>query len=185
MEIRNNKPMKCSLMRSLMRLLLFLGLMSVGIAAPAQKVPPQSPTKPINLDRELEEQVNPDRAVSYYHYSLAKWNEDKGDLPKAISEMRSALKYNSNSSAIYLEMAGLMAKSGNPQEAIDYAQKAAELDPKDPGPHWLLANIYFRPQMRGDSATADIQKAVKELEKLRELSPSDERIYNALGGAYI
>jgi tetratricopeptide (TPR) repeat protein len=167
-----------------MRLLLFLGLVSVGIAAPAQKVPTQSPTKPINLDRELEEQVNPDRAVSYYHYSLAKWNEDKGDLPKAISEMRTALKYNPNSSAIYLEMAGLMAKSGNSQEAIEYAQKAAELDPRDPGPHWLLANIYFRPQMRGDSATADIQKAIKELEKLRELSPSDERIYYALGGAY-
>jgi tetratricopeptide (TPR) repeat protein len=176
--------MKCSPMRSLMRLFLFLGLMSACISAPAQKVPQQSPSKPINLDRELEEQVNPDRAVSYYHYSLAKWNEDKGDLPKAVSEMRSALKYHPDSPAIYLEMAGLMAKSGSPQEAIEYAQKAAELDPKDPGPHWLLANIYFRPQMRGDSATADIQKAAKELEKLRELSPSDERVYYALGGAY-
>ena len=38
--------------------------------------------------------------------------------------------------------------------------------------------------MRGDSATADIQKAVQELEKLRELSPEDERVYYALGGAY-
>ena len=87
--------------------------MPVCIGAPAQKVSPQSPTKPINLDRELEEQVNPDRAVSYYHYSLSKWNEDKGDMAKAISEMRTALKYNPDSSAIYLEMAGLAAKSGN------------------------------------------------------------------------
>ena len=38
--------------------------------------------------------------------------------------------------------------------------------------------------MRGDSATADIKKAVQELEKLRELSPADERVYYALGGAY-
>jgi tetratricopeptide (TPR) repeat protein len=168
----------------MMRLFLFLGLMPVCIAAPDQKVPSQSPTKPINLDRELEEPVHPDRAVSYFHYSLAKWNEDKGDLPKAISEMRIALKYNPGSSAIYLEMASLEAKSGSTQEAIEYAQKAAELNPKDPGSHWLLANIYFRPQMRGDSAKADIQKAVQELEKLKELSPEDERVYYALGGAY-
>ncbi len=156
--------MKCSPVRSLMRLFLFFCLMPVCMGAPAQKVAPQVPTKPINLDRELEEQVKPDRAVSYYHFSLAKWNEDKGELPKAISEMRTALKYNPGSSPIYLEMATLLGKSGSIQEAIDHAQKAAELDPKNPGPHWLLANIYFRPQMRGDSATADIQKAVQELE---------------------
>ena len=176
--------MKCIPVRSLMRLFLFFCLMPVCMGAPAQKVAPQVPTKPINLDRELEEQVKPDRAVSYYHFSLAKWNEDKGELPKAISEMRTALKYNPGSSSIYLEMATLLGKTGSIQEAIDYAQKAAELDPKNPGPHWLLANIYFRPQMRGDSATVDIQKAVQELEKLRELSPTDERVYYALGGAY-
>jgi tetratricopeptide (TPR) repeat protein len=176
--------MKCSSMRFLMRLFLFLGLLPACIAEQVQKVPQQSPTKPINLDKELEEPVHPDRATSYYHYSLSKWNEDKGDLAKAISEMRTALKFNANSAAIHLEMAGLMAKSGSSQEAIEYALKAAELDPKDPGPHWLLANIYFRPQMRGDSASADIQKAVRELEMLKELSPADERVYYALGGAY-
>jgi tetratricopeptide (TPR) repeat protein len=176
--------MKCSLMRSLPRLFLCLGLTQVCISAPPQKISPQSTSKPINLDRELEEQVKPDRAASYYHYSLAKWNEDKGDLAKAVSEMRSALRYNPDSSAIYFEMAGLMAKTGDIQGAVEYAQRAAELDPKDPGPHWLLANIYFRPQMKGDTASADLQKAVQELEKIKEISPSDGRVYYALGGAY-
>lgn len=176
--------MKCSFVKSIACLTLFLGLMPVCMGQPAQRTAPQAPTKPINLDRELEEQVKPDRAISYYHYSLAKWNEDRGELAKAISEMRAALRYNPDSSSIYLEIAGLAAKTGSIQEAIEYAQKAAELDPKDPDPHWLLANIYFRPQMRGDSATSEIQKAVQELEKLRELSPSDERVYYALGGAY-
>lgn len=176
--------MKCGAMRSLILSFLFLGMVPAFMEAQVQKAQPQSPGKPINLDRELEEQVHPDRAISYYHYSLAKWNEDRGELAKAISEMRTALKYNPDSSAIYLEMAGLAAKLGSTQEAIEYAQKAAELNPRDPGPHWLLANIYFRPQMRGDSATADIKKAVQELEKLAELSPSDERVYYALGGAY-
>lgn len=176
--------MKCSFVQSIACFILFLGLMPVCMGGPAQKTAPQAPTKPINLDRELEEQVKADRAISYYHYSLAKWNEDRGELAKAISEMRTALRYNPDSSSIYLEIAGLAAKTGSTQEAIEYAQKAAELDPKDPDPHWLLANIYFRPQMRGDSATAEIRKAVQELEKLRELSPSDERVYYALGGAY-
>jgi tetratricopeptide (TPR) repeat protein len=164
--------------------MVLFSLMSICLPAPAQKAAAQSPTKPINLDRELEERVTPDRSASYYHYSIAKWNEDKGDRSKAIAEMRLALKYNPESPSVYLEMATLLAQSGNIQEAIENAQKAIQLDPKDPDPHWLLANIYFRPQMRGDSARTDIQKAVEELEKLRELSPNDDRVYYALGGAY-
>jgi len=143
-----------------------------------------SPSQPINLDRELEGQVAQDRAASYYHYSLAKWNEDKGDLPKALSEMQMALKYNQSSPAVHLEMAVLLEKTGNTSEAIRYAEKASSLDPQDPDPHWLLANIYFKPQTRGGPAEDGMQKAVQELEKLRELTPNDERIYYALGGAY-
>jgi tetratricopeptide (TPR) repeat protein len=151
-------------------------------SASAQKAT-VSPSQPINLDRELEGQVSPDRAASYYHYSLAKWNEDKGDLAKALSEMQAALKYNQNSPAIHLEMAVLLERTGNTSEAIQYAQKAIRLDPQDPDPHWLLANIYFKPQ-RGDSTGEGMQKAVQELEALKELTPNDERVYYALGGAY-
>jgi len=174
--------MICSRLRLLSCLILLSGLAIPSSAQPVQKVQPQS--RPINLDKELEAQVNPDRAVSYYHFSLAKWHEDRGDLPKAISEMKTALRFNPESSAIYQAMAGLLARTGDVRGAIEHAQKASELNPKDPEPHWLLANIYFRPQMRGDSATADLRKAVQELEKLRELSPDDERVYNALGVAY-
>ena len=100
----------------------------------------------------------PDRAASYYHYSLAKWYEDEGDLAKALSEMQTALKYNPNSPGVHLEMAALLEKSGNIREAIENAEEAVRLDPQDPDPHWLLANIYFRPQEKGASARTECRR---------------------------
>lgn len=174
--------MKSSPVQCLKLLFLSVGFLLACAAAPAQKLPPQSPSKPIDLDRELEEQVPPDRAASYYHFSLAKWLEERGNTAKTLSEMQTALKYNPNSAVIHLEIAALLEKSGNINGAIEHAEKATQLDPKDPDPHWFLANLYFRPQMR--EKPEGIQKAVQELEKLRELIPGDERLYYALGGAY-
>jgi tetratricopeptide (TPR) repeat protein len=180
-EARTDQSMRSRTYLSFSSLSLFISLMFFCVSAPAQKPPAQqAPSKPINIDKELEEQVSPDRAVSYYHYSLAKWNEDQGDFPKALSEMQVALKYNPNSAPIHLAIAALLEKSGNIQEAIDHAKKAAQLDPSDPDPHWLLANIYFRPQLRGNSS-AD---GIRELEKLKDLAPDDDRVYYALGSAY-
>jgi len=178
--------MKCSFSHSLRCFTLCLGLMFVCVSAFAQKervLTPPGPSKPINLDKELETPVAMDRAASYYHYSLAKWYEDEGDLKKALSEMQNALKYNQNSPGVHLEIAALLDKGGKTQEAIENAQEAARLDPRDPDPHWLLANIYFRPQERGNTSES-IEKAIQELEKLVELTPNDERAYYALGGAY-
>jgi tetratricopeptide (TPR) repeat protein len=141
-------------------------------------------SKSINLDRELEGQTTPDRAASYYHFSLGKWNEYKGDLLKALSEMQTALKYNPNSAAVHLEVADLLEKTGSTSEAIFHAQEAARLDPKDPDPHWLLANIYFKPQDTRTDPAQGMKKAIQELEALTLITPSDERVFFALGGAY-
>ncbi len=179
--------MKCSL-RPPRYSVLCLGLAFILVCASAfaqgERVltPPQR-KKPINLDKELESPVAPDRAASYYHFSLAKFYEDNGDLSKALSEMEDALKYNQKSPEVHLEMAALLDKTGNTREAIENAQEAARLDPQDPDPHWVLVNIYFGGQ-RGAAATDGMQKGVQELEKLKELTPTDERVYYALGRAY-
>jgi len=181
--------MKCSFSLPLKSLVLCLGLVLVSLPAYADKILklPQrekpAAQKPINLDKELEEPVAKDRGASYYHFSLAKWYEDKGDIPKAVLEMQTALKYNRDSAPVHLELAALLEKSGNTPAAIESAEEAARLDPQDPDPHWLLANIYFRPQESG-SASEGMQKAIQELEKLRALTPDDARVYYALGGAY-
>jgi tetratricopeptide (TPR) repeat protein len=179
--------MKCSFSHPIRCFVLCLGLMFVCASAYAQRgervLTPPGPPKSINLDKELEPAVATDRAASYYHYSLAKWYEDEGDLAKALSEMRTALRYNQNSPGVHLEIAALLEKSGNIQEAIENAEEAVRLDPQDPDPHWLLANVYFRPQESGASPEG-MQRAIKELERLTELTPRDERVYFALGGTY-
>lgn len=164
-----------------MPLLVFL--IFLAVAAFGQNMPGQS-TGPINLDRDLEEPVAADRAVSYYHYALAKWWEDKEDLETSLSEMRLALKYNIESATIHLEMASLLQKNGQIGEAIEYAQEAARLDPQDPDPHWFLATVYFNPRGRENTSTENLKNAVQELEKLKELTPEDERVHYYLGRVY-
>ncbi|HYK91701.1 MAG TPA: tetratricopeptide repeat protein, partial [Acidobacteriota bacterium] len=139
--------------------------------------------KAIDIDKALESKAPQNRGLSYYYFSLAKWNEDKGDLTRALGDMRNALKFNEDSSAIRVELAQLLDKNGSPSEALEVAQEAARLDPKDPEPHWLLANIYSRSGGRS-GAKEGLRKAVVELETLRDISPTDERSYYALGGAY-
>jgi tetratricopeptide (TPR) repeat protein len=58
------------------------------------------------------------------------------------------------------------------------------MDPKDPEPHWLLANIYFRSTGRDRGSREAIRNAVRELEAMRQIAPEDPRAYYALGGAY-
>ncbi len=167
--------------------LMFLSLIiplgwSAG-AARAQNKP--APGKAIDLDRELRGSEPQNRGKSYYYYSLAKWYEDKEDLSRAIAEMRNALKYNETSSAIRVELAGILEKAGNVNEAIDEAREAARLEPKSAEPHWVLANIYFRSQGRERSGSVQaLKNAVTELEAMRQIAPQDERAYYALGGAY-
>jgi tetratricopeptide (TPR) repeat protein len=163
----------------------FLNIFLVAILA-CSSASAQDPaaSKPINLDRDLEEPVANDLASSYYHYSLSQWFENNGDLSKALSEMRLASKYNPNSPAIHVETAILLGKTGNITAAIDSAQAAVRLDPKDPDPHWLLANIFFKMRENKSSSKEWMMRAVQELETLKEITPKDERIYYSLGTAY-
>ena len=117
--------------------------------------------------------------------ALSKWFEDKGDLARALTEMKNALKYNETSAAVRIEMAALLDQMGRSREALDEAQEAARIDPGNPEPHWVLANLYFRSQARDRSGRREsLNRAVHELEQMRQDAPEDERAYYALGGAY-
>jgi tetratricopeptide (TPR) repeat protein len=175
--------MKCSSTFSSHHLLkIFLGIILVSAPGFAQKA---STSKPINLDRDLNDRsVEPNLASSYYHYALAKWYENNNDARKSLLEMELALQFNPESSAIHMEVAILKGRTGNIPEAIRYAQEASRIDPKDPDPHWLLTNIYFGSQEHASLSKENIQKALQELNILQELTPEDERVYYNLGGAY-
>jgi tetratricopeptide (TPR) repeat protein len=166
----------------------FCLLTTWAMASPAlpvigQDKPPEN--RSIDLDKELSSPMPEDRAKSYYYYALSKWFEDKGDMARALTEMKSALKYNGSSTTVRIDMAALLDQMGRSREALEEAQEAARIDPKNPEPHWVLANLYFRSQARDRTARRDsIVKAVQELEQMRQDAPEDERAYYALGGAY-
>jgi tetratricopeptide (TPR) repeat protein len=163
---------------------LFLSLLTVagGISPALHAQNKSQASKVIDIDKELAPKPPQNRALSYYYFSLAKWNEEKGDQDRALSDMRNALKFNETSATVRVALAELLDKSGDTRQAIAEAQEAARIDPKDPEPHWLLATLYSH---SGAGASKEgLRKAVKELEILQDLAPTDERSYYALGGAY-
>jgi tetratricopeptide (TPR) repeat protein len=139
-----------------------------------------------NLDKALQEKPVQDRAQSYYHYALSKWYDD-GDLPRALSEMQQAARFNDGDSSVHVGLADILARMGRMDEATEEAQKAARLDPKDPEAHWMLATIYLQgaqgPQRR--VVTETVRKAVTELELMKEAAPKDQRAFFALGQCYM
>jgi tetratricopeptide (TPR) repeat protein len=143
---------------------------------------------PVNLDRALKDKPAQDRAKSYYHFALSKWFEDDGDLARALSEMQTAVSYNENDSSLHVSLAEILARAGRVNEAMDEAQQASRLDPKNPEPHWLLASIHLRStegaRNRQDALEA-LKKAVQELEAMKVVAPADQRAYFALGGCYM
>src|SRR5512136_1074853 len=116
----------------------FLALVSVvgslAAAAWSQEKPPA--TKPIDLDRELASGAPQDRGKSYYHYALSRWFEDQGDLPRALTEINSALKFDASSATLRIELATLLDRMGQFREALEEAREASRIDAKNPEPHW-------------------------------------------------
>lgn len=163
------------------------------LAAGSWAGPEARAAQPINLDTALAEEAMAregtdgapaDLALSYYHYALAQWYDNNGDPRRALDAMKQALGYNPQSSAVHMETALLLGKTGNLGEAIAYAEKAARLDPENPEPRWLLANIYLRPSEQSPGAREWLLKAARELETLKLLTPEDERVHYLLGSLY-
>src|SRR5437773_12306455 len=73
--------------------------------------------KPTDRDKELRAKVPQDRASRYYHYSLAKWFEEKGDITQAISEMRKAADANDKSASDRAKLGGLLGQAAKLREA--------------------------------------------------------------------
>lgn len=176
--------MKCSVWRDLTFSALLPAALLWFASAPLFAQEGQKP-EIIDLDKVLQEPLPQNRAESYYHYSLAKWYEDQEEFGQALSEMKEAVRFNENDSSLRVELAEILAKNGNVRDAVVEAENAAGLNPVDPEPHWFLANIYLR--SGGNRPGPDnpmLQKAIAELEAMKEIAPDDERPYYALGRAY-
>jgi tetratricopeptide (TPR) repeat protein len=164
----------------------FMAIVGAAVLfANAQVRPPAQ--NPVDLDKALADKQEQDRAQSYYHYALSKWFDDSGDLPRALSEMQTAVRYNDGDGSVHVALADILARMNRMADAMDEAQKATRLNPKDPEPHWLLATIFLRSAEAGggrQAALDTIKQAVKELEAMKEIAPNDQRALFALGSCY-
>ena len=109
--IKELKLMKCICPHFIRCMLLCMSILMACITVFAQNESTDF-SAPINLDEALQEPVPTDMAASYYYFALAKLHEGQGDIGKALTQMKKALNYNRESTAVHLEMASLMEKSG-------------------------------------------------------------------------
>jgi Tfp pilus assembly protein PilF len=118
---------------------------------------------------------------SLSHYILGNYYEVLGDLKEAAGQYRKAQETDPGSSLIYLNLASVSLREGNPDLAIEELKQSVKLNPEAVEPHALLALIYTA-QNNPDLASGEY---VLALENASKLEPGNIDIYKGLGGAYL
>lgn len=140
-------------------------------------------SKAINIDDELRKGQVPDRALAYFHYSIARLYEASDDAERAISEYREALKYDWESSTLRSELAATLFRAGSFTEAITECRKAIALDKNNADAHYMLG--FFTLRLAGANGKKQLQEAIKEFEEVIRIDPEDPRGYYSLGQIYL
>lgn len=134
----------------------------------------------------------PDKAASYYHYSLghlyaelaATYNNRSDYFNKAIDNYRLAMK--EDPSAIFLseELSDLYIQSGRLREAVSDAEEILKQNANDLNARRILARIYAR--LIGDNQQnrldeGYLRKAIEQYQKITEKDPKDTESWLMLG----
>ncbi|MCE5301064.1 MAG: O-antigen ligase family protein [Spirochaetia bacterium] len=99
-------------------------------------------------------------AMGYVLYSSGKYTE-------AIQLYEKASASTGESASLLSQMSACYGAMGNVQKTIEYAQKAATMDPSFTDAYYNLAVAYYRMQNYGE--------AIKNLREILRYSPNDER----------
>jgi tetratricopeptide (TPR) repeat protein len=114
--------------------------------------------------------ADPDLAASYYHFTLARaYSQDKR-YSDALEEFKKAIALNPTSSELRVQHALTLYEATYIREFVEECQKAIEIDPQDPAPHFLLGRYYFT--YRDGNQTNLMDKAAAEFERVIELDPN-------------
>jgi tetratricopeptide (TPR) repeat protein len=161
------------------KLACFLGVLLVACAPSfSQQTPAPVPdSKPAAQASPRK----PDRASSYYHYTMAHIYEElvtvygRSDLAnKAIEEYRQAIEADPGSAYLTSGLAELYAKTGRIRDAVLEAQDILKRDPKNLEAHKLLGRIYLRSlgdmQNGGQNSGQNVLKlAIEQYEEIVKL----------------
>src|SRR3989442_3098185 len=109
------------------------------------------------------------RADAYYAYSVAQMHVQAGRFKEAVPLLRSALKRDPNSAALWTQFAQLLVRADNLEEAVSSARRAVELAPDQMATRMTLAEL-LRAQRKYAEAEAELERAIA-------LSPNSEEPY--------
>ena len=170
--------------------LLLVLTVKPGVAqAPATSAAPTTPAASTTVHK-------PDRAASYYHYTLAHMYEEqvamygKSELAsRAIDEYRQAIEADPTSEFLTASLAELYARTGRIRDAVVEAQDILKRDPNNLEAHKLLGRIYLRSlgdEPEGASSGSDdiLKLAIEQYQDITRLEPDSVDNHLLLGRLY-
>ena len=159
--------------------------MSTGTPAQDAKGTVAAPAQP---------KKTPDKAMAYYHYSLAHMYEELVAVyqrtefaNRAIEEYRLAIENDPKSEYLNAGLAELYAKTGRIRDAVLEAQDIIQRDPDNVDARRLLGRIYLRSlgDMQSGTQSQDIlKKAIEQYEQIVRLQPKSVEDRLLLGRLY-
>src|SRR5580698_8818341 len=158
---------------------------SPGGAKPADSQ--EAPSKPSG--RKL------DRAVAYYHYTVAHMYEEQVTVygrselaTKAMEEYRLAIEADPSSEFLTSGLAELYVKTGRIRDAVLQAQDILKRDPNNLEAHKLLGRIYLRSlgDLPGGGNGSDnvLKLAIEQYEQIVKIEPNSVDDHLLLGRLY-
>src|ERR1700690_1262319 len=157
----------------------------ITAAAVAQNAAPQAatPSESKGPDaKSAQPSQTVDKAVAYYHYTLAHLYEEqvtsygRSELAnKAIAEYRLAIDADPSSEFLTSGLAELYVKTGRIRDAVIEAQDIIKRDPTNLEAHKLLGRIYLRSlgDMPGGSGSDNVLKlAIEQYEQIVKIEPN-------------
>jgi tetratricopeptide (TPR) repeat protein len=114
--------------------------------------------------------AEPELAASYYHFTLARAYAQDKRYSDALEEFKKAIALNPDNAELRVQHALTLYEATYIREFVEECQKAIELDPQDPAPHFLLGRYYFT--YRDGNQTNLMDKAAAEFQRVIELDPN-------------
>ena len=168
-------------------------VLSFFVAAGAAQSKPSSPA-----EKPADSKASPrkiDRAVAYYHYTLAHMYEEqvtvygRSELAnRAMEEYRLAIEADPSSEFLTSGLAELYVKTGRIRDAVLQAQDILKRDPNNLEAHKLLGRIYLRSlgDMPGGGNGSDnvLKLAIEQYEQIVKIEPDKVDDHLLLGRLY-
>ncbi len=164
-----------------------------GQQKPAPSAASPGPAGNANATTGAENAV-PDRAASYYHFMMARRDEELAGISnrpdlvdKAVAEYKAAMAADPDSLFLRTQLAELYYRADRVGDAVREAQAVLEVNPDEVDAHRLLAGIYLHSLGESDAAAnseATLHKAITEFEAVTRLDPKDTDSLIALGRLY-